>query len=288
MDNRYEFIKDYKNNDLLRKSFNQLSEKTFGLDFEDWYQNGYWGKNYIPYSFIHNNQIVANVSVNIMDFMLDCKTKHFIQLGTVMTEEKYRDQGLIRRLMGKIENDYHKVDGFFLFANDSVLNFYPKLGYKKAIEFQYKKNVKIQEKKSAVQVSMEDKSNWKKIEEAVKHSIPNGRLTMINNMELIMFYVTKFMQKNVYYSEKYDTYVIAEEKGNNLFIHNIYAREVVDLDKIIRTFGTDIKTVTLGFVPIKGDGYDIVEVDEEDTTLFVKGIPDFENYKAMFPTLSHA
>lgn len=35
-------MKDYRNNEELRASFNVLAKKTFGLDFEDWYQNGYW------------------------------------------------------------------------------------------------------------------------------------------------------------------------------------------------------------------------------------------------------
>ncbi len=52
-----EFIKDYAANDLLRKSLNELAVKTFGLDFEDWYQNGYWGDNYIPYSFLDSRQV---------------------------------------------------------------------------------------------------------------------------------------------------------------------------------------------------------------------------------------
>ena len=41
--------KNYRNNDALRASFNRLAEKTFGLNFENWYQNGFWQDNYIPY-----------------------------------------------------------------------------------------------------------------------------------------------------------------------------------------------------------------------------------------------
>lgn len=35
--NKYTFIKDYKNNALLRKSYNELTRKTYGFDFEQWY-----------------------------------------------------------------------------------------------------------------------------------------------------------------------------------------------------------------------------------------------------------
>lgn len=45
----YAFIKDYKSNDLYRKSYNSLTKKIYGFDFEQWFQTGYWGNGYIPY-----------------------------------------------------------------------------------------------------------------------------------------------------------------------------------------------------------------------------------------------
>lgn len=34
------FMKDYKNNEVLRKSFFELAANTFDLKFENWYQQG--------------------------------------------------------------------------------------------------------------------------------------------------------------------------------------------------------------------------------------------------------
>lgn len=45
-----QIIKNYRDNDGLRHSFNRLAQQTFGLTFEQWYQYGYWRENYIPYS----------------------------------------------------------------------------------------------------------------------------------------------------------------------------------------------------------------------------------------------
>ena len=130
MEEEFKIVKAYKENKTLRNSFNELAKKTFDLDFEDWYQNGYWKEQYNPYSIVFNNRVIANVSVNDMEFEIDEKRKHYIQLGTVMTEPKYRNRGLIRKLMQEIEQDFkEKIDGYFLFANDSVLEFYPKFGF---------------------------------------------------------------------------------------------------------------------------------------------------------------
>ena len=60
-----QIIKKYRDKEELRKSFNELAKKTFGLNFEDWYQNGFWGDNYNPYSIVMDGRIVANVSVNM-------------------------------------------------------------------------------------------------------------------------------------------------------------------------------------------------------------------------------
>ena len=44
-----QIIKSYRNQDTLRHSFNALAGKTFeGLNFEPWYQNGYWSDSYNP------------------------------------------------------------------------------------------------------------------------------------------------------------------------------------------------------------------------------------------------
>ena len=144
-----ELIKNYRDNEMLRKSFNALAMKTYGLDFEDWYQNGYWGEAYTPYSIVEEGKIVANVSVNTMDFILDGSRKHVIQLGTVMTDEAYRKKGYSRMLMEEVEKDYAgKTEGIYLFANDSVLDFYPKFGFERAFEYGYEKEMTSERKTS--------------------------------------------------------------------------------------------------------------------------------------------
>ena len=89
---QYEIISNYHKNDSLRKLFNELSVKTFGLDFENWYQSGYWNDKYIPYSVLADGKIISNVSVNIIACTVCGRERHYIQLGTIMTDEEYRKQ----------------------------------------------------------------------------------------------------------------------------------------------------------------------------------------------------
>lgn len=286
-----ELVKGYRENRPLRKSFNELAIKTYGLDFEDWYQNGYWGEAYIPYSIVEDGIVVANVSVNITDFMLNGCKKHFIQLGTVMTDEAYRNRGYSRRLMEEVEKDYaKKTDGIYLFANDSVLDFYPKFGFKRASEYGYEKEITPDRQRSIHKIPMHEKKVWDGFAKIVEQSLPCGRFAMEGNSGLVLFYVTKFMQDNVYYSKAHQAYLIAEEEEETLFVHAVFAKTPVEPSDTAKTFGKNIKKVRLGFAPFDTAGYTLREVREEDTTLFLKGegFTFWDADKLMFPTLSHA
>lgn len=284
----YRIIKNVKEDDQLRASFNKLAEETFGLNFENWYQNGFWNEKYIPYSIVKDNTVISNVSVNIIDMLWDGQLKHFIQLGTVMTDKAYRGQGMIRQIMKEIAADYEKkTDGMFLFANDSVLDFYPKFGFVKAKEYQYSREVDSQQEAACVSVPMKNKNDWSKMENRIKNSRFRGRFDMVNNSDLIMFYLSQFMQENVFYVEKSGAYVAAEVEADEVFLHAVFSEQPVEPEDVIPAFGKEIKRVTLGFVPQNTEKYQCTERHEEDTTLFVKGF-DFESGKLMFPTLSHA
>lgn len=162
-------IKNYRENDELRHSFNELAKKTFWIDFEDWYQSGYWTDRYNPYSIVLDGKVVANVSVNQTNFVVNGESKHYIQLGTVMTEEAYRNRGLIRRIMEEIDKDYaDKIDGIYLFANNEVLSFYPKFGFRTAKQYEYVKEVSGLEASGFVQIPMQNKTAWNVLETKIK------------------------------------------------------------------------------------------------------------------------
>lgn len=288
---KYDIVVDYKDNSVLRKSFNDLTKKTYGFQFEEWYQNGYWSDTYRPYSIVDGEKIVANVSVNIMDFVLDGHRKHFIQLGTVMTDKDYRGQGLSRYLIEKIISEWvDKVDGIYLFANDSVLEFYPKFGFVESKEYQYKYKINgIDNTKKYTKVNMKEEESRIKFIKANLGNTPNARLA-VDNLGLIMFYTTSFMSESVYFLPEENSYVIADINEDNIFIHQIISDEKMNIYNILNSFGSIIKEVVLGFTPLETDGFIVEERKEEDTTLFILG-SDFkaiEKEQLMFPTLSHA
>ncbi|MBQ6995211.1 MAG: GNAT family N-acetyltransferase [Lachnospiraceae bacterium] len=285
------FVKNYRDNDKFRSSFNELAGKTFGLNFEDWYQNRYWTHKYNPYSMIENGKVIANVSVNLCDYLWKGKRWKFIQLGTVMTDEEYRNRGLIRQLMGEIDKDYSEiVDGIFLFANDEVLDFYPKFGFQRSGEYEYVKNVMNTQECSIEKVPMKSKEQWDMLEKRINNCAAYSAFEPVGYSELFMFYITKFMQDTVYYCKEQDAYVIAEVEDSQLILHGVFAKQECDLDKVIAAFGKEINKVRLTFAPIKKEGYEVLPYRAEDCTLFIKGesFEDFMTDRVRFPELAHA
>ena len=309
---KYKIIKGYQEKEELRNSFNQLAGKTFGLDFEPWYQRGYWTDNYIPYSILDGNKVVANVSVNPMKFKYGEEEMNVIQLGTVMTAEAYRRKGLIRRLMEEIEKDYgDRVQGSFLYANQTVTEFYPQFGYRKSEEYEYfRENLALQgncvsqeERVSqeipiftqahgaaAQKVELQEEENRSRLETAIQNSQPQSCLWQQDNLALVMFYVDGFLSDQVYELKNQNAFVIAEIQDKTLYLQGVFAPQKLDMEEIIAAFGEEIQRTVLGFVPWDTAGYQVERTGAGEDTLFLKGacLKMMEERNCLrFPVLSH-
>lgn len=281
--------KNYRNNEALRASFNRLAEKTFGLNFENWYKNGFWKDNYIPYSVVIDGEVVSNVSVNACNMNYKGQIVKLIQLGTIMTDDDYRRNGYARALMEEVLKDYDgKVDGIYLFANDSVLEFYPKFGFKEAKEYQFTKDVTISGECTAQNVPLRDKIDFDRTVEILDTKKQNAQLYMVDNPGLYMFYLSQFMTENLFYIEECNSYAIAEVEDDTLILHAIIGAGAVD--EVIRAFGSQVKKVILCFTPNDVRGFEKSELHEEDTTFFVQGkfFEDSRGDEYMMQAITHA
>ncbi|MFT8352871.1 GNAT family N-acetyltransferase [Clostridium saccharoperbutylacetonicum] len=278
---------DYK----YRESFNALSEKTFGFNFEKWYQGGYWKKQYIPYSLMDGDDVVSNVSVNIMDVEVFGKIKRYIQLGTVMTDVNYRKQGLLRAIMDRVILDWKdKGDLLYLFANNSALNFYQRFGFSKIEQYQCTKSISKKDKLGAAKkLNMSDEGDRTLVYNKANIIAPFSEIYMCGNAELIMFYCTMFMSDNVYYIKDYDAVVIVNFVEDTIEIFDVFCEKGVSVDSLLDyLINEDIKKVKLYFTPKDTSSYMEMPLVGEDT-LFVLGEDKLflEKNQFMFPELSH-
>lgn len=235
---QFKFISNYMNNDKYRKSFNELALKTFCLDFDEWFEKGFLDDKYINYSFLREDKIVANVSINKFNIIYKGKVNKAIQLGTVMTDEEYRNKGLIRKLMDIILKEYEAYDLIYLFANKNVLDFYPKFGFKKVVEGKYEMDTcklpNIQLNSNIIKLELENEEHKKIIEKISGNRVPlSQKLCAINDKWPLYIHCNYEFKEDLYYLKNKNIIVIFRRHNNIITIFDILSETNFDLDEII-------------------------------------------------------
>lgn len=291
-----ELVSDYMRDDTLRHALNELAKKTFWIDFEDWVTGGYFEGDYIPYSFMENGKIISNVSANRMTFLQNGVERNYIQIGTVMTDENYRRQGLAKKLIDHVIEQYKdNCDGFYLFANLEALEFYDQCGFSRVTEYRYEVKEEFCKRRSEgerfMPVNTADGQMKQKYMDMIRHSAVNSSMEQINKFGLQMFY-TADMEK-VYYAKDLDCFIVAETEEDILLLQSIICENQVALSDVLCRMSGEYHECRLGFTPtLKDIDMCIAEKYDgaEDYRLFYVGeqLKSIEEEKLYFPEFSHA
>lgn len=285
----YKFCRKFQNDENRRHSLDLLSQKTFGgLSFERWYNQGYWNEKCIPYTLFDGDKAVANILVNTFKIVIQGEQKRYIQLGTVMTDCEYKNNGLSRFLMKKILEDWEEqCDAVYLYANDSVVNFYPKFGFIKESEYQY--TMQVSPKNGNIRkLDISNDVDKRILIEKCKGTNPFSAIQMIDSYEFIMFHCITFMKDNIYFLEGFDAVVIAKQGNGTLFCFDVFCDEDISLNEILSVIAdSNSSNVILGFTPKDPHNCKVAISEEKDTTLFVLKSKDniFKKNKLMFQML---
>lgn len=188
-----------------------------------------------------------------------------------------------------ILRDYAFCDGFFLFANDSVLDFYPKFGFQKAQEYRFCADISQSSDSNIELVPMKTKQDWQYFLKEKGQRFSNGILRL-NTDGLMMFYLTQFMQNNVYYIKALDAFAIAEIDDTTLILYDVFSKDPVDVLAVCNSFGNSVNKAELAFVPKETRMLKRYEYKEADTTLFVRGDNLIEDMSSLlsFSKIAHA
>jgi GNAT superfamily N-acetyltransferase len=193
-DKNYTLYKQYQQHEKLRLEFNRMTQDFWNFDFENYYQSGFWDENCIIYSLFDGDKIVSHITVSL--FIKEEKT--VMQLGTVMTDKDYQKQGLNRFLMERITTDFKdKIEGTFLFANDTVLEYYPKFGLVPVSEFEHfqtKKNTALIQKHTKRKLDLENKIDFNLFETLVENSVANSQFQ--TKSKGLSFFLLLFISRN--------------------------------------------------------------------------------------------
>lgn len=287
-----ELIYDYMKDDEYRHKLNELTKKTFGFSFENWVTNGYFEGDYIPYSYLEGDKIICNVSANRMDFLQNGVEKHYIQIGTVMTDEAYRRQGLAGKLLRYVVEQYEgKCDGIYLFGDLSALGFYEKAGFSQLSEYRYLlKEGAVSKAASRGFVSMQESRRAQYLE-TVRRGAVYSALEQTNKFGLQLFYTASL--GNVYYHPQLNCFAVLEKEGDTLVLQSVISKKKLPLQDVISQLGSDFDRLMLGFTPLEEEReLFTAEIYNggDDYRLFYRGeqLKSIEKEELYFPQLSHA
>ncbi|EAG7279528.1 GNAT family N-acetyltransferase [Listeria monocytogenes] len=289
----YEMISDYKDNKMYRDSFNKLAESTFDINFEEWFRSGFWNDKYVCYSYIDNNEVISNVSINKMNLIYQGENYSALQIGTVMTHPNYRGQGLAKNLLNHVIAKYEdQYDFLYLFANDTVLDFYPKFGFERIEESSFTVDACNLKKKAnkLKKLNPDNKTDFQLISRIVsKRASLSNILDVKESEDLLMFYVLIALKNELYYLEELDVIVLMEQEGTDLYVLDILSTKKLDVVEVLSYLSTKkIETIHLLFTPEKSKYIDAAYIIETEDMLFVRpNVLTSENY-FLFPATSHA
>lgn len=275
--NKLRMISDYKHDSTLRRSFNQLAGETFGINFEEWYNRGAWDDSYVCYSYAEGDRVVANVSINKMTLLLDGQICPVLQIGTVMTAADYRNKGLSRSLMEAVIADLGKDAAFiYLYANDTVLEFYPRLGFE-ALPLE-RRFAKISSPGTGAarkrKLDVDSPEDWRLITGMVQERRPlSSQASVLGADAIFAWYCLNIFREDLYYLEELDAIVIYQDGDDGLQLFDVVCRQPVKLHDVIGALksGADI-SVELHFTPDFADADIVSELIENpvDEALFIK------------------
>lgn len=283
----------YQHDEKLRLEFNRMTEEFWEFDFENYYKSGYWDDNCIIYSLFVGDKIVSHTTVSL--FAQDEKT--LVQLGTVMTDMEYQRKGLSRFLMGKIMDDFKdKSHGIFLFANETVLNFYPRFGFVAVTEYEYslqESNTSFEKKYTPRQLDLDKPEDLMLFDTLVNVSVANSDF-QTKSVGLAFFYCYAYPEmgykESIYYIEELNCVTIAQVEQDVLSIFEVFSPYEIKNEDVICAFAdVAFQEVIFGFMPKNTEGLQHRVYKDDDLQLFVSsGLQAvFENKRLKINALSH-
>lgn len=274
------YVENYKHNDKLRHSLDRLVQETFGITFEKWFQAGEWDRTYVPHAWADGDEIIANLSTTSLTWRLDGEDLAAVQVGTVMTREAYRGQGLNSSLMKKAIENHRDADLMYLFADEEAIPYYEKYGFKAYRQKRYSLEASFPKSPRFSQMTKLDITQAH-IRAIIKEMCINcfdlKRFMIIGGEGLLMWYLLNFYMDDIYYIEDLETIVIGKADGDSYDLLRIIAPEPYELDKITEyIFPEDVKRINFGFTPDDGLSYTVTESEEP---IFIRSDMEFTEFE---------
>lgn len=286
---------NYRDIDSLRNRFFDFIPKVYkGLSFREWYELGFWNDRYIPFSLFYHNKIISNVSVYEIEVIINGETQKAVQLATVGTLPEYRNYGFATKLITTILKKYENtVSLFFLFANNDVLNFYPKFGFNLAHEWIFSSVIYLKKKIfHARKLDMKSLEDQGLLQNVLRDRLPiTTKFGATDYSPILLWHSIYFWRDFLWYIEEKNIIIFGYIYNSVWHIYDILCDTYFSSKEILPYIGIGemrFNKILFYFTP---DHLDIPAKPEKvytDSPLFFRGDFHFKNVCFKFPITGQA
>ncbi len=257
-----------------------------GLDFGRWRELGGWTKGYVAYAMVEDGEVVANVSAMAMRLVVDGREVPAVQLGAVGCVPERRGRGLVRPLMEKALAEAGAVQ--LLFANEGVLDFYPRFGFRPVEEHVFELERSVEPGLPAPRIDLGDSRQRAAWLGACAGSLsPAERLGARAYGSIALWHACSFYSQAVRVLEEQSAYVVALQKGEALHVLDIAAPTPFDLEAALsRLVERPVARVRFGFSPERWCPEARPVGRDQESGLFVRGELQLPDAPLLFPALA--
>jgi hypothetical protein len=241
----------------------------------------------VPFALFENGRALSILNATSSTLLLGDHRIRAVQFGTVATDPQFRHRGLSRRLIQEVINQYRATaDLFFLYANDSVLDFYPKLGFERVEETQFILPLKPQTGNRLRKLDPKVPADRKLIFNRFDRRIPLSGVCGIDDYRLLAkWYALTFFAENLWYRQDADVLLVASAEDSRILIQDVVTPNPVPgfFDDFAWPGSAE---AALQFIPDQFRGNFVPTRAADGDTLFVHGrLPP--GHPVKIPVLAH-
>jgi predicted N-acetyltransferase YhbS len=233
--------------------FERYIERVFpGVTFARWAELGCWDERYTGYALADGTEVVANVSVSRMDVLLQGRTLQALQLGSVGVTPEWRGRGLARACMQRVLAGLPETQLVYLFANPSVLAFYPRFGFRRVPQHVFGAERFIQPARQTLpRLSIDRASDRSLLHELSARARPvTSHFGARDYGTTLLWYWDNFYRDSLFYAARDRAIVITEHDEDALRICDVVASQPLALAPLLPHVAVRVaRRLEFGFEP---------------------------------------
>jgi len=261
------------------------------IGFRAWRDRGGWDERYMVFALAERDEIVASASRQQMDVVLMGRRMRAWQLSAVGTLPDRRMQGLQQRIMEKLLAYTPSDELMFLFANESVLRFYPRFGFRQLTEWVFQATCALSPDPARAPLQTLDVTRAQDrallLRVAARAAPVSEGFAARDYGKIVLWYCSNFMPNVLRYDPEHDALLAVEQTGDVLRVFDLLASASFDLEPVLaRVLSSPITRIELGFSPERVSPTARPTHAYSESALFVRGEFVFPAQPFKFPLLA--